>query len=89
MSTRIIVMIQKRVTTWGLLPALELEVMMDGSHQEDALAVGEAEVDRLNHDGERLHDEDAAHDGEHEFLTGDDGHGAEAAAEPQPRPRRP
>ena len=52
-------------------------------HAENAFAAGGLEVEDLRRNRQGLGDEDAAHDGEDDFLTDDDGDGAERGAERQ------
>src|SRR5690606_41063935 len=63
-----------------LRPALELEVMMQRRHLEDALA-GEAEGQHLQDHRDGLDDEHAAHDEQHQLLPHHDGDDAERGAE--------
>src|SRR5258707_13455634 len=57
----------------ALLPALELVVMMQRRHAENALAAGGLEAEDLQHHGERLADEHAAHVEEHNLLPANNG----------------
>src|SRR3546814_18444608 len=54
-------------------PALQLIVMMQWRHAEDAFATAVFEIADLQCDRYRLGDEDAAHDHQHDFLP--DQHG--------------
>ena len=63
-----------------LLPALQLVVVVDRRHPEDALA-GELERRHLDHHRQRLDDEHAAHDEQHDLLAHDHGDRAERGAE--------
>ena len=65
---------------FGLAPAELLEVVVQRGHLEDAF-LAELVAAYLEHDGERFEDEDAADEGEQEFLADDDGDGADGAAE--------
>src|SRR6266513_1517597 len=70
----------------GFGPALALEMVMDGGHEEDAfaLAVADArvlEVIALDDDGEGFCDEDAADEDEGEFVANDDGDVADQTTE--------
>ena len=71
-----------------LVQAALAEVMVDGSHAEDALALGGLEVRHLDHDRQGLHHEEAAHQGQHDLGAGHDGHAPQEAAQGQ-RPRIP
>src|ERR687898_1182630 len=70
-----------------LRPRLELEVMVDRRHQEDALAE-HLEGEDLDEDGERLDHEDAAHEDEQHLGLGHHGERRDRAAQPE-RPRVP
>ena len=52
-------------------------------HAEDPLATGEFEIEHLRRHGQGFGDKHAAHDRQHDFLTNDDGHSAECAAQRQ------
>src|SRR5690606_16939556 len=65
-----------------LAPALFLEMVVDRGHQEDPLA-GALEVEHLDDDAERLDHEKAADDGQDDLVLGDDGDGAQRAAQRQ------
>ena len=71
--------IQKRITTW-VLPADELEVVVEQGHAEDAFA-RELERRDLSDHRERLNHEEAANGDEEQFLLDEDRHGAESAAQ--------
>src|ERR1041384_50212 len=58
----------------ALLPSLELIVMVERRHAEDALAAAVLEVQDLDHHRERLGDEHAAHDEQHDLLAHDHHH---------------
>src|SRR5690606_38643879 len=60
-------------------PAELLEMMMDRRHQEDA-AAGHLEEADLDDDRQRLHDEEAADDGEHDLMLGGHRDGADQPA---------
>src|SRR5512136_2552612 len=62
-----------------LRPARELEMVVEGGHLEDALALAHLEIGDLEDDRQRLQDEHPGHGEEQELLLdeqGDDGHGA-------------
>src|SRR5665213_2695771 len=63
-----------------LLPALLLEMMVQWRHAEDAPA-GELEARDLDDDRNRLQHEQAADDGEHQLVLGDDADRAQGAAD--------
>ena len=63
-----------------LLPALEFEVMVDRRHPEHPPA-GELERRDLDHHRQRLDDEHAAHDEQHDLLPDDDGDRAQRGAQ--------
>ena len=72
----------------GLVPARLLEVVVQRRHLQDPPAgaealLGELEPADLQHHRQRLDDEDAAHDAEHDLLPRDDRDRAERAAERQ------
>src|SRR5690606_26246169 len=60
-------------------PAKLLEMVMDRRHQEDA-AAGHLEETDLDDDRQRFHDEQAADNGEHDFVLGGDRDGTDQAA---------
>src|SRR5581483_2983125 len=62
-------------------PAERFEVMMDGSHFEDALAAAELIAADLQNYGERFEDVDATDEREQYFLLNQDRDHAESAAE--------
>src|SRR5438132_3975247 len=63
-------------------PAGQLEVVVDRRHAEDP-AVEPPERDHLNHDRQRLEDEQPTHDREEQLGAGEEGEAGEAAAEGQ------
>ena len=66
----------------GLAPAELLEVMMERRHLEDAFFAELVAAD-LEDDGDRFKDEDAADEGEQQFLADDDSDSADGAAKGQ------
>jgi hypothetical protein len=82
------VMIQKRTTTCVSFQPLFSKWWCKRRHLEDAPALavallGELEPGHLQHHGKRLDDEDAPHDGQHDFLAHDDRDGAQRGAQRQ------
>ena len=69
-------------------PAALFKVVVQRRHLEQATAFAVAlfrvlEPGHLQHHGQGFHHEDAAHDGQHDFLAHDDGDGAQRAAQRQ------
>ena len=56
---------------------------MQRRHAEDALAAGSLEVQHLQHDGQGLGNEEAAHDEEHDLLAHDHRDRAQRCAQPE------
>lgn len=64
----------------GLRPALLLEMMVYGRHEEHALA-GSLETRNLNHHRKRLGDEQAAHDKGDDLGVGKHGDGGQSTTQ--------
>ena len=74
-------MIQKRTTIVISAQPLQLEVVVERTHQEDALAAGELEVGALQDDRAGDDDEEAADEDEQQLGAAEDREGGEGAAE--------
>ena len=63
------------------MPSLEFKMVVQRGHAEYPLSLGQFEIRHLDDDGHGFNDKEAAHHQEQNFLFGDDGNGAQNAAQ--------